>query len=141
MTHFEGVTPIFTVRDLAVSLDYYVRILGFEIDFEQPGTFASVSRNKCGIFLCEGDQGHPGGWAWVGVSDAAALFDEYRAKGAKIRHPPTNYAWAYEMQVEDPDGNILRMGSEPLVDEPIGEWLDMHGVRWVRTPEGGWSRG
>ncbi|HLH09140.1 MAG TPA: hypothetical protein VKW78_18020 [Terriglobales bacterium] len=50
---------------------------------------------------------------WVGVEDAGALFEEYRASEAKIRHPPTNYDWAYEMQVEDLDGNVLRMGSEP----------------------------
>jgi hypothetical protein len=31
----------------------------------------------------------------------------------KIRLPPTSYAWALEMQIEDPDGNVLRIGSEP----------------------------
>jgi hypothetical protein len=25
-----------------------------------------------------------------------------------------NRPWAYEMQVEDPDGHVLRFGSEPL---------------------------
>jgi hypothetical protein len=34
------------------------------------------------------------------------------------------------MQVEDLDGNILRLGSEPHEGEPFGEWLDMHGFRW-----------
>jgi hypothetical protein len=73
---------------------------------------------------------------WIGVSDAGALHEEYRRRGAKIRHAPTNYSWAYEMQVEDPDGNVLRMGSEPLEGEPDGEWLDMRGRRWVRRAEG-----
>jgi hypothetical protein len=27
--------------------------------------------------------------------------------------PPTNFPWALEMHVEDPDGNVLRLGSEP----------------------------
>jgi hypothetical protein len=27
--------------------------------------------------------------------------------------PPTNFPWALEMQVKDPDGNVLRIGSEP----------------------------
>jgi hypothetical protein len=43
------------------------------------------------------------------------------------------------MQVEDPDGNILRFGSDPKKNEPIGPWLDMHGDRWVRSPQG-WTR-
>ncbi len=34
-------------------------------------------------------------------------------RGVGIRLPPTNYSWALEMQVEDPDGNVLRLGSEP----------------------------
>jgi catechol 2,3-dioxygenase-like lactoylglutathione lyase family enzyme len=132
---FGGVTPIFRVHDLRASLDYYVRVLGFKIDWEAGG-FVSVSRGKCGIFLCEGDQGNPPAWAWVAVSDAAALHEELRAKGAKIRHPPTNYEWAFEMQVEDLDGNVLRLGSDEKEGEPIGEWLDMNGVRWIRTADG-----
>ena len=96
---FEGVTPILRVRSLAASVDYYVQKLGFKIDWQAP-FFASVSRGRCHIFLSEGDQGNPGGWVWIGVEDAGALFEEYRVNGAKIRHPPTNYDWAYGMQVK-----------------------------------------
>lgn len=54
-----------------------------------------------------------------------------RRREQKIRHPPTNYSWALEMQVEDLDGNILRLGSDPRAGEPDGEWLDMYGNRWL----------
>src|SRR5215213_11197332 len=137
---FGGVSPILRVANLAASVDYYVRVLGFTVDWEDPGVIASVSRGGCGIFLCEGDQGNPGSWVWIGVADAEALFEEYRASGAKVRHPPTSYPWAMEMQVEDPDGNVLRLGSDSKADEPVGEWLDMHGRRWATTPAGGWAR-
>ena len=63
-------------------------------------------------------QGQPGTWIWIGVEDAAALFEEYKARGATIRQEPTNYSWAYEMRVEDPDGHVLRIGSEPMEGEP-----------------------
>jgi catechol 2,3-dioxygenase-like lactoylglutathione lyase family enzyme len=139
-TLFESTSPIFNVANLQASLDYYVGVLGFKVDWHAPGIMASVSRGACGIMLCEGDQGHPGAWVWIGVGNADALFQEYTAKGATIRHPPTNYQWAYEMQVEDPDGNVLRMGSDQKQGEPIGAWLDMHGVTWVQSPEGGWTR-
>ena len=108
---FECVNPIFPVENLKASLDYYVGILGFKVDWHEPGIMASVSRGRGGIMLCEGDQGHPGTWVWIGVEEAEALFQEYSARGAEIRNPPTNYPWAYEMQVEDPDGNVLRLGS------------------------------
>src|SRR5437588_11291675 len=135
---FEGVTPILRVRSIEASIDYYVQRLGFKIDWQTP-MFVSVSRDKCHIFLSEGDQGHAGSWVWCGVEDAEALFDEYRASGAKLRHPPTNDAWAYEMQVEDLDGNVLRLGSEPKENESVGEWLDMQGVRW-NFVDGEWTR-
>ena len=82
MNEFEGVSPILRVRSLADSIAYYVDVLGFKVDWQNPGIMASVSR-ACGIFLCEGDQGHPGGWVWIGVGDAGALFDEYRARGGQ----------------------------------------------------------
>lgn len=137
---FEGVTPILRVRSLQASLDYYVSVLGFKIDWHSPGIIASVSRDRCHIFLCEGDQGNPGSWVWIGVGDVEHLFEEYRARGAAVRNPPTNYSWACEMQIEDPDGNVLRLGSEPKPDQPIGAWRDMRGDRWTMLPDGGWTR-
>ena len=137
---FEGCTPIFRVRSLPASIEYYLHALGFKLDWQHADFFASVSRGRFHLFLSQGDQGNPGGWVWVGVSDVEALHAEYRASGAKIRHPPTNYQWAYEMQVEDLDGNVLRLGSEPKQNTPVGEWLDMNGVRWILSPEQEWHR-
>ena len=57
--YFSEATPVLPVRDLAASLVYYVRVLGFKLNWEYP-TFASVSRDRCNLFLCEGDQGNPG---------------------------------------------------------------------------------
>ncbi len=132
---FEGVTPILPVRKLAASLDYYLRVLGFKVNWQSP-MFACVSRDRCSLFLSEGDQGNPGTWVWIGVEDAPALCEQYRRAGAKIRHPPANYEWACEMQVEDPDGNVMRMGSEPRDGFPGGEWLDMHGRLWRKSLTG-----
>ena len=124
-----GATPIFRVASLRASIGYYVNALGFKVNWDAGG-FASVSRDRCCLFLCEGDQGHTGTWTWIGVNDTESLAAEYRQSGATIRHPPTNYPWAYEMQVEDPDGNVLRFGSDPKKDEPFGPFLDMHGRLW-----------
>ncbi len=126
---FGGVTPVLRVRDVVASRDYYVQALGFKVNFETED-LVSVSRGGCGLFLCQGDQGHAGSWVWIDGKNVDALYEEYKTSGAKIRHPPTNYSWALEMQVEDPDGNVLRLGSDPRPGEPDGEWLDMHGRRW-----------
>ena len=140
MSKFEGVTPILRVENLTTSVDYYVHVLGFAIDFQQPGVIASVGRDRCHLFLVEGDQGHTGGWVWIGVDDIEPLYETYKQNGAIVRHPPTNYSWAYEMQIGDPDGNVLRFGSDPKENQPRGEWLDMHGIAWEPIAEGGWRR-
>lgn len=137
---FHTATPILRVRSLRPSLDYYVKKLGFKVDWQTPGVIASLSRARCRVFLCEGDQGNPGSWVWIGVSDVEALFKELRLRRAKVRHPPTNYEWALEMQVEDPDGNVLRFGSDPKEGQPVGEWLDMRGTRWARSTSRRWTR-
>jgi catechol 2,3-dioxygenase-like lactoylglutathione lyase family enzyme len=127
---FGGVTPVLRVRDIAASRDYYVQVLGFKVNFGLED-FIAVSRGRCTLFLCQGDQGNPGSWVWIDGKDVDALHGEYKRSGAKIRHPPTNYSWALEMQVEDPDGNVLRFGSDPRPGEPDGEWLDMYGRKWL----------
>lgn len=133
-------TPILPVADLAKSLDYYVRVLGFAMAWQDGSGFAAVARGECSLMLCQGGQGHAGTWVWVGVSDADALHDELKARGAIVRHPPSNYPWAREVQIADLDGNVLRMGSEPHVGSEPGEWLDMHGVRWSQDSFGHWQR-
>ena len=138
---FGGPTPILRVRALPASLAYYTQALGFAVDWEDGTGFASLSRGDCQLFLCEGDQGHPGAWVYIGVADAVAAHDELRARGATIRQPPTNFAWALELQVEDPDGNVLRLGSDPLPDVPYGPWRDMRGALWMPEQSGGgWTR-
>ena len=137
-THFENVSPIFSVADLEASLKYYIEVLGFKVNWQVPG-FAEVGRGRCGIMLCEGEQGHPGTWVWIGVGDADLIYQEYVAKGAKIRHPPNNYPWAHEVQIYDLDGNVLRLGSDQKRDQPLGTWLDMDGVEWTLA-DGKWVR-
>ena len=115
-TAFECVIPILRVRSLAASIEHYVSVLGFTVDWQEPGAMGSVSRDRHAIMLCEGGQGNPGTWVWIGVEDVEPLHEEYRAKGAVIRLPPTDRPWAHEMQVEDPDGHVLRFGSDRKAD-------------------------
>ena len=110
---FEGSQPILRVENMEASLRFYVDVLGFENVDWGSDEFTSVSRDQAALYLCHGSQGRGGAWVWIGVEDAEKLHEEYKARGATIRLPPTNYPWALEMQVEDPDGNVLRFGSDP----------------------------
>jgi predicted enzyme related to lactoylglutathione lyase len=112
-TRFECANPILSVADMARSLRYYVEVLGFTNAEWGSDDFTCVTRDGAGIYLSEGDQGQPGTWVWIGVGDVESLHEEYKAKGATILHPPENFPWACEMKVGDPDGHVLRFGSDP----------------------------
>ena len=139
-TRLKHAIPIFRVENLEASVRHYMDVLGFSLDWQSAGVIASVTRDECSLMLSEGDQGHAGSWIWVGVKCIEALHVELVGKGARIRTPPTNYPWAREMHVEDPDGNVLRFGSHPLPNAPFGEWRDMRGGRWAMAEDGRWRR-
>lgn len=110
--YFEGSAPILRVENMEASVRFYVEMLGFRNASWGDKNFTCVTRGGAAIYLCKGGQGRGGAWVWIGVDDAGKLHNEFMARGVAIRLPPTNYAWALEMQIEDPDGNVLRLGSE-----------------------------
>jgi predicted enzyme related to lactoylglutathione lyase len=111
--HFERSQPILRVEDMQRALHFYLGKLGFKKAEWSTNDFAMVERDGASMYLCRSAQGKGGAWVWLGVDDARKLHEQLKAAGAKIILPPTNYQWALEFQVEDPDGNVLRLGSEP----------------------------
>ena len=118
----ENVTPILNVRDINKSLAFYVDILGFKNSEWGDNNFTSITRDRMGLYLCKGQQGASGTWIWIGFDgDIFLLYESLKSKGAKIKLPPTNFSWAYELQVEDPDGHVLRFGTDPNSNEPFAD--------------------
>ena len=115
-TKFECANPILNVADMTRSVRYYVDVLGFTNAEWGGDDFTFLTRDGAGIYLSAGDQGQPGTWVWIGVEDVVALHEEYRAKGATILHSPESFPWAFEMKIGDPDGHVLRFGSDPTED-------------------------
>ena len=132
--------PILSVKDLPASIAYYEHALGFHLDWRS-GTVASVSRDRASIMLSEGDQGSAGTWLWLGCADVDALYAAAAARGATLRHPPTNYPWgSRECQISDLDGHVLRFGADLRSGEPMGAWRDGAGTLWQPATDGGWKR-
>jgi predicted lactoylglutathione lyase len=119
----ECIIPILNVRNVPASVRFYVNVLGFQLDWGEGDNseYASVSRDDHAIMLSQADQGQSGTWIWIGLEDVQSFYEECKAKGAKIQEGLTNYPWAYEMRIEDPDGHVLRFGSEPREDLPLEE--------------------
>jgi uncharacterized glyoxalase superfamily protein PhnB len=130
--------PIFRVENLDASVVYYVEKLGFELQWRSD-PLASVGRDRTSILLSQGDQGHSGTWIWIAAGNVDELYRELETRGARLRHPPTNYPWgSRECQVTDPDGHVLRFGAESNPAEPLGDWLDGQGKRWTPQQDGSW---
>jgi predicted enzyme related to lactoylglutathione lyase len=110
--YFEGAQAIFRVEDMQRALHFYVDLLGFKNVEWGTDEFTSVNRDRAGIYLRRRGQGAGKAWMWIGVQDVEKLQDELTSRGVAIRMPPTNYPWALGMHVEDPDGNVIRFGSE-----------------------------
>jgi predicted enzyme related to lactoylglutathione lyase len=111
--HFEGSQPILRVEDMNRALEFYAGRLGFTNAHWGTDEFTSVNRDRAGIYLCKRDQGLGKAWIWIGVEDVVKLREEIVARGVALRMEPTNFPWAKEIHVEDPDGNVIRFGSEP----------------------------
>ena len=111
----EGVQVILRVKDMDISRAFYKQILGFDEADWGTDDFTSVNRENAGIYLTTSAQGSPGTWIWVGFDgDIFKLHDNLKDKGVKIRQPPINFPWAIEMHIEDPDGHVLRFGTDPV---------------------------
>jgi catechol 2,3-dioxygenase-like lactoylglutathione lyase family enzyme len=107
----EVVIPILRVNDAAVAVAWYQR-LGFIQEWEhrfEPGlpAFVSIARGPMRLFLSEhtGDA-RPDTLIYLRVRDVDALAGEF---GKAVEQAP----WAREIELRDPDGNRLRIGTPP----------------------------
>ena len=112
----ECTIPILPVRNLERSIQFYTQTLGFHLDWHG-GPFCSVSRDGRPIMLKESLTATTSAWVWIGL-ESDSLFHLYRERGVKVFQEPMNWSWAYEMKLEDPDGNVLWLGTEPRDDLP-----------------------
>jgi len=115
----ENTIPVLPVSNLTGSVDFYTRILGFRLDWggEDASRICSVSRDGCSVMLSHGFGASSPQWVWIGLEDET-IFQEWREAGVTVRQEPKNWTWGYEMKFEDPDRNVLWVGTEPKRDQP-----------------------
>lgn len=119
MTDFTKVRFTLAVPDLATSTDYYTSLLGMAIDFTAPG-WSFLSRGSFRVMLGECPDAMPpaqlGDHSWYGyvtVSDAAALFEEYRAAGVEFAQGLADKPWGMrEFGIRTMDGHRIMFGQE-----------------------------
>ncbi len=114
--------PVLGVRSMKEALDFYVDLLGFQLNGEweeAPGEpkIAWVSRDGIEIALNENSDTPSNAWLNIKVADAQALADEWneRRTGAVevISGAPYEFPVIY---LEDPFGNRIHI-QQPLTEE------------------------
>lgn len=115
--------PIFRVRDMRASIEFYTQTLDFELKYAQDSAddwVVDLVNGEAEIQLprVEGDQVF--GFAInVAVENIDDLFAKYKARGldasnkpdSPVHQSPINQSWGRrEFYVTDLDGNTLRFG-------------------------------
>jgi glyoxylase I family protein len=112
----------YQVKDVAKSIAFYTRHLGFTLEHQQLPAFASVSLGGAHVLLSgpgasgsrpmpDGRSQEPGGWNRVvlKVADLPALIDALKKSGLRFRNEMETGPGGRQIQVEDPDGNSIEL--------------------------------
>jgi DNA-binding MarR family transcriptional regulator/predicted enzyme related to lactoylglutathione lyase len=111
---FRRFSPVLPVRDLETSLRHY-ESLGFKRTHYEPGGYGFVWRDGMDLHLCVEEDLDPSTnrtSVYLYVRDADALYREWNNSGAGDTRAPSDTPWEMrEGTHTDPDGNIIRYGS------------------------------
>lgn len=110
------IAPVFRVKDMTRSLNFYRERLGFELEFLYEDFYGSVLRDGCHIHLQCGTPTQRDQAAFernehldacVIVRDAQQLSRSLAAAGVTFSVPLRQMPYGTEFYVRDPDGYIL----------------------------------
>lgn len=106
----ENTIPVLAVSNLERSIEFFRRILGFELEWNA-GPICSIGRDGSSVMLELHEKPNPS-TVWIGL-DGDALIQSVEDSGVEILQAPSSKPWAYEMKIADPDGNTIWLGAEP----------------------------
>lgn len=120
MQPFHGVR--YQVSDVSRSVEFYTRQLGFELKYQQPPAFATVSLGGLPLLLSgpgasgsrslpDGRRQEPGGWNRIvlRVEDLPSSIERLQKAGVRFRNDMEVGPGGKQIQIEDPDGNPIEL--------------------------------
>ena len=112
----------YQVKDVARSVEFYTRHLGFMLVHQQLPAFASVSLGGSQVLLSgpgasgsrplpDGRSQEPGGWNRIvlTVADLPVLIDALKKAQIRFRNEMETGPGGRQIQIEDPDGNPIEL--------------------------------
>jgi glyoxylase I family protein len=112
----------YQVKDVQRSIEFYTKMLGFNLDRQNLPAFGQVSIGNLILILSgpgasgsrpmpDGRQQEPGGWNRVvlHVQDLPARLGDLKKQGVHLRNEMEVGPGGRQIQVEDPDGNPIEL--------------------------------
>jgi glyoxylase I family protein len=112
----------YQVKDVARSVAFYTRHLGFKLEHQQLPAFANISLGESRILLSgpgasgsrpmpDGRPQEPGGWNRVvlKVADLPGCITALERAGLRFRNQMETGPGGRQIQLEDPDGNPIEL--------------------------------
>ncbi|HLG71853.1 MAG TPA: VOC family protein [Chloroflexota bacterium] len=114
----------YIVNNVAESIDFYSKHLGFKLEMHPAPPFAEISRGDMHLYLTEpqrrigggapmpsGEQQTPGGWNRIHliVEDLDADIERLKAAGCHFRNEPVQGTGGKQILLEDPSGNLIEL--------------------------------
>jgi glyoxylase I family protein len=112
----------YQVKDVARSVAFYTRHLGFTLGHQQLPAFANVSLGEADILLSgpgasgsrpmpDGRTQEPGGWNRIvlKVTDLPACIEALKKAGVQFRNEMETGPGGRQIQIEDPDWNPIEL--------------------------------
>jgi len=113
----------YIVKDVDTSVDFYTKLLGFQIKQHVKSAFASLMLGSLQLFINQpgaGGAGHgmpdgtmpgPGGWNrfQIQVKNIESVVEELKKNGAKFRNDIVTGVGGKQILLEDPSGNLIEI--------------------------------
>ena len=115
MTVFRKVTPGFHVSDFDRAVEFWTKVLGFEVTFTNgsPPCFAILKRDDTAIHFGVNTEKAGTGHCHFVVEGVDDLYSACKTAGVEIKQAPKEQSWGLrDMIIADPDGNTMEVGEK-----------------------------
>lgn len=117
----------YIVTDVDSSVDFYTKMLGFEVDKHVKSAFAALTLGNLRLYINKpgaGGAGHampdgvmpaPGGWNrfQLEVNNLEEAVEDLKKEGAKFRNEIVQGIGGKQILLEDPSGNLIELFEFP----------------------------